>query len=121
MDDLAGVRSRRGIRAGGNAGGSIERGVTNVFDVSLVIAAQPTSRTRFESVTARPADTKWDASAPSRVEARRAASGHLLVHPLVNGQDVGWFLLVGVGVLRTFRIAFDFGNKRIALVPLNAT
>lgn len=68
-------------------------GVTTVFDVSSVAANQIPSLPLFEPVTARPADTSWDTSAPARVEAQRMPSGHILVHPLVNGKDVGWFLL----------------------------
>jgi len=33
----------------------------------------------------------WEAKAPSRVELKRAPSGHLFVKGKVNGEDVGWF------------------------------
>jgi hypothetical protein len=48
---------------------------------------------RYRPVTTRPADTRWDSATPARLEVRRVRSGHLLVHPLVNGRDAGWFIL----------------------------
>ncbi|MCE9594352.1 MAG: retropepsin-like domain-containing protein [Planctomycetes bacterium] len=37
-------------------------------------------------------DTTFDANAPKALECRRSKSGHLLVHPRVDGKDVGWFV-----------------------------
>ena len=83
-------------------------GVTTVFDVTSVAAARGAARAQFEPVTARPADTRWDTSAPARIEARVAPSGHILVQPLVNGKDVGWFLLdTGAGGMVIDRKAAD--------------
>jgi hypothetical protein len=67
--------------------------VTSVFEISSVAPAPDSSQARFKPVTTRPADARWDTSAPARLEVRRARSGHMLVHPLVNGKDVGWFIL----------------------------
>ncbi len=36
-------------------------------------------------------DTDYDVEVPSRIEVQRARSGHLLVRPLVNGEDLGWW------------------------------
>lgn len=66
---------------------------TSVSEIRTVTAAPGSSRERYRPVTARPADTRWDSATPARLEVRRVRSGHLLVHPLVNGQDVGWFIL----------------------------
>ena len=41
----------------------------------------------------RPDDTRFDPAVPSRIELRRARTGHLLVHPRLEGRDVGWFIL----------------------------
>lgn len=41
----------------------------------------------------KPADTRFDHSKPTLLETRGGPSGHLLVHPLLNGKDVGWFIL----------------------------
>lgn len=69
-------------------------GVSNVFEIRSVAAATPAaSRSRFGAATARPADALWKAGVPANVEVRRVRSGHLLVRPLVNGGDAGWFIL----------------------------
>ncbi len=68
-------------------------GVTSVFEIRTVAAAPASARAGFERITKRPADARWDATTPARIEVRRVRSGHLLVHPLVNGKDVGWFIL----------------------------
>ena len=68
-------------------------GMTSVYEIGTVEAAPASSRARYAPVKARPADVRWDAAAPARIEVRRARSGHLLVHPSVNGEDIGWFIL----------------------------
>lgn len=74
-------------------------GVKAVYEIRSISAAPRGSATRFKRVTARPGDTRWDASA-ARIEVRRAKTGHLLVHPLVEGEDAGWFILdSGAGVM----------------------
>ena len=69
-------------------------GVANVFEIKSVTKAAPAApRSRFGPATARPTDARWKPNAATRVEVRRAKTGHLLVHPLVNGEDAGWFIL----------------------------
>ncbi|HKS26218.1 MAG TPA: retropepsin-like aspartic protease [Pyrinomonadaceae bacterium] len=68
-------------------------GTTNVFEIRSVAEASRAARSSFEPVTARPPDTRWNQTVPPGVEARRVRSGHLLIHPLINGKDVGWFIL----------------------------
>lgn len=77
------------------------------FDVRAVDAAGNASGMRWSSVSkpptfvrspyARPrglpADTAFDAQAPAEIEVQRTRTGHLLVHPLVDGEEVGWFIL----------------------------
>lgn len=42
----------------------------------------------------RPADNvRFDSAKTAAIPVRRTRTGHLLVHPLVDGKDVGWFLL----------------------------
>lgn len=53
----------------------------------------PAGANPYAPVASRPADTTWKAGAAAGLEARRARSGHVLVRPLVNGRDVGWFIL----------------------------
>jgi hypothetical protein len=83
-------------------------GVTSVYEIRSVKSATASSRARYAPVKARPADVRWDASVPARIEVRRARSGHLLVHPLVNGEDVGWFILdSGAGTMVIDKQAAD--------------
>jgi len=35
----------------------------------------------------------FDASKASTITVKHAETGHLLVHPMVNGKDIGWFIL----------------------------
>ncbi len=74
----------------------VATGVGDGVSTYTVEAVEPLPtfvRDPFAVVPGRPADTTWDAQAPAELEVRRTRSGHLLVHPLLDGQDVGWFLL----------------------------
>src|SRR5829696_5950201 len=46
-------------------------GTTSVYEIRTVAAAPGSSRARYRPVTARPADTRWDAAPPARLEVRR--------------------------------------------------
>ncbi len=68
-------------------------GEKQTFTVRTVTAAPDFVRSPFQMLPSKASDTAFDAAAPARVEARRARTGHMLVHPRINGQDVGWFIL----------------------------
>lgn len=38
------------------------------------------------------AEAIFDTQAPCELEVKQTTTGHFLIHPLVNGKDVGWFL-----------------------------
>jgi hypothetical protein len=38
-------------------------------------------------------DVSFEASAAPALETRQLRSGHMIVHPTVNGKDIGWFIL----------------------------
>lgn len=40
-----------------------------------------------------PNDIAYDKTVAPQIETKRAESGHILVHPRVDGKDVGWFIL----------------------------
>lgn len=47
-----------------------------------------------------PAGFRFNDDLPADLEIKRAPTGHLLVHPLVDGQDVGWFIFdTGAGAI----------------------
>lgn len=67
----------------------------------------------------QPDDTTFDRSAPAALETKRAPTGHVLVHPLLNGKDYGWFIFdtgAGQNVLdnRTIKSA---DLKALASIP----
>lgn len=78
-------------------------GPSNTMRVSG-LAAAPAPEAVFEPPLERPADARFDPDAPPLLEVKRVPTGHLLVHPLVNGEDVGWFIFdtgAGSNVLST--------------------
>jgi len=51
-----------------------------------------------------PDDSRFDPAVPAQLEAKRALTGHVLVRPLIDGQDVGWFIFdtgAGINVIDT--------------------
>ena len=65
-------------------------------------ASQAPATQPVESNDAEPSPPRavvFDAAATGELDVVRAPSGHLLVHPTVNGQDVGWFIFdTGAGI-----------------------
>lgn len=64
-------------------------------------------------------DTSFDKSVSPRLETKRAPTGHLLVHPQVNDQDLGWFIFdTGAGTNVLDRRAIKAAKlKTFAEVP----
>lgn len=54
--------------------------------------ALPPDASRFRFDASPPTDATFDAAATSVVPAKITRDGRLLVRPLLNGQDLGWFL-----------------------------
>jgi hypothetical protein len=69
------------------------RGVTSRFHLERARSAPRAAEHWYAPPSARPADTHFDPNIPARLEVRRARTGHLLVHPQVEGRDAGWFIL----------------------------
>jgi len=46
----------------------------------------------FTPQLAAPKDTRFVADVASKLEVKRVRTGHLLVHPLLDGRDLGWFI-----------------------------
>jgi len=67
-------------------------GLTDVFTVESIAqtVGQPSS---YSPPDTTPQDTAFDSMLSATVETKRAVSGHVLVHPRVNGKDIGWFIL----------------------------
>lgn len=61
-----------------------------LFEVERVSKA---SKEACKAVTERPSDTTFDEEKPATLKIKRTPTGHVLVHPLINGEDLGWFFL----------------------------
>jgi len=59
-------------------------------------AATNTGDNPFRPKISPPTNVTFDTNKPAQLEVKKTEAGDLLVRPLVNGQDVGWFVL-GVG------------------------
>lgn len=72
---------------------SSEGGLTNTVTLTKVERAPTFIRSPYSKPPWSPIDTRFDPSALATVEMKRTFTGHILVHPLVDGKDVGWFIL----------------------------
>jgi hypothetical protein len=76
-----------------------EEGQLSLIKIERVFEAPESAAATCRPVTARPMDTRFDSQKPASVALKRLPSGHLAVHPEVDGWDVGWFLLdTGAGM-----------------------
>jgi hypothetical protein len=58
-----------------------------------VLDARPASADPGSRYVAPAQDVHFDPTRAADVELKRVPSGHLLVHPLIEGRDMGWFIL----------------------------
>ena len=65
------------------------------------VSTPPTTvRSPYARPVARPDDVTFDSTQPAELETKRVFSGHVLVHPTIEGEDVGWFILdTGAGAM----------------------
>ncbi len=64
------------------------------------LASLPDVSPRLE----RPADTRFEAARDPALEVKRTRTGHLIVKPRINGEDLGWFIFdtgAGANVIST--------------------
>jgi hypothetical protein len=74
----------------------VERGGSNGMNMTVTIERASDApvffRSPYEPVLSPPDDITFDTAVPAALEIKKAPTGHLLVHPLVDGKDVGWFI-----------------------------
>lgn len=70
-----------------------EGGLTDSFEVEQGAGTADASAPCAMPALARPSDYTFDADAAGEIEVRLSPIHLLLVHPLVDGEDVGWFAL----------------------------
>ncbi len=81
--EIGGVRVPRTIRRGT---------LDALHDVYRVTAVEHAPGIEFARPADPPRDWLLDAEVPATLEAKRARTGHVLVHPAVDGADHGWFI-----------------------------
>lgn len=87
---------------------SNDDGIGSQFEITEVAPAPVFVRDPFEFAALEPPGMRFDASLPAEIGTRRVPSGHLLVHPKVDGEDIGWFVLdSGAGGMVIDRAAAD--------------
>jgi hypothetical protein len=100
-------RADLGWKVPGKIVSSLAGGVANTYQVRAVRKAPGAPARVYDPVTTRPEDTHFDPKKSSRLEVKRARTGHILVRPRIDGQEVGWFI-------------FDTGAGGTALDPVAA-
>jgi predicted aspartyl protease len=84
--ELDGITFPAVIERGGSSGMSMRITLDKAADAPQFI------RSPFEPVLSRAGDVTFEAAAPAALEIKKAPTGHVLVHPLVDGKDLGWFI-----------------------------
>jgi len=70
-----------------------DEGLTDTYRVDEARQGIEQKRSPYSLPDLAPTDTSYDTATSAQVETKRAESGHVLVHPRINGKDVGWFIL----------------------------
>ncbi|MBI3845422.1 MAG: retropepsin-like domain-containing protein [Planctomycetes bacterium] len=65
---------------------------TTVTEIRSIRRLEKKADDPFARITARP-EARFDSALSPHLEVKRAKTGHFLVHPLVDGKDIGWFIL----------------------------
>ena len=94
-------------------------GMSMVMTIESAGDAPQFIRSPYEPVLSPPDDITFDAATAAGLEIKKAPTGHLLVHPLVNGKDVGWFIFdtgAGANILEK-RAAETLGVEQYGEIP----
>lgn len=70
-----------------------QAGIENRLTITAAGEAEGVSSSDCTLAVTAATDTRFDADAPAEIEVRQVRTGHLLVHPRVEGRDMGWFIL----------------------------
>jgi hypothetical protein len=69
-----------------------QAGQTETFRVGSIRPAPAAPASVYDFVATRPDDTKFDPTASPDLVVKVATTGHALVRPKVDGQEIGWFM-----------------------------
>jgi hypothetical protein len=115
---FAGYRDDLGWKLPGKVAMKLGAGITHTYEVVSVSLAPAAGAGVYDPAPARPADARFDPDVSPRLEVRRTRTGHVLVHPRIDGTDLGWLIFdTGAGsstVLHRGAVA------RLKLTPVGA-
>lgn len=117
--DLDGVVTLDGFRTPERVTQTSNTGASNVINVETIRASSQAEAAWLSPSSTAPTDTRFDRSITPALEVRRAPTGHMLVHPLIDGKDVGWFIFdTGAGANVLAKGAIDaLGIEPFGEVP----
>jgi hypothetical protein len=114
---FAEYRDELGWKVPGKLSIDLGAGITNTYEV-LSVSAAPAAAGVYDPVRASPTDAHFDPAVAPRIEVRRARTGHVLVHPRVDGLDLGWFIFdTGAG---SSAVVDRTAAARLKLTPVGA-
>ncbi|UCE60986.1 MAG: retropepsin-like domain-containing protein [Phycisphaerales bacterium] len=93
-------RDFKGVRLACRVDHVDDAGKTDAVEIADIAAAPHSAGNPYERITKRPDDTRFNADAPAELKVKATPTGHLLVHPSVDGRDLGWFIFdTGAGAM----------------------
>jgi hypothetical protein len=118
---LGGYKEFAGIKFPGEVVTKGPSGMEVTFRTESIGEAPVFFRSPYQMVDAPPTGTTFDGAVPPALEVVKAPTGHILVHPLVNGKDVGWFIFdTGAGsLILSTPVAKEMGVGIFGKVPAN--
>lgn len=95
-----------------------EGGLTD--KVTATKAEKPEDSFSYAAPEWKPQDVAFQSGVPTRVECKRAISGHILVNPKLNGKDVGWFILDSGAEVMVIdnKVADDLKLRKVGKIAL---
>lgn len=76
-----------------------QSGLSSTATIESLEPAPVFIRNPYEPVASAPSPARFDDTQPAALQVKRARTGHLLVKPIINGRDAGWFIFdTGAGI-----------------------
>ncbi len=116
---LEGTRESGGLRIPRRIIEETENGARTEFEWEQVTEVSPGEQSALAPPRVTTSDVQFDSKVASKLEVVRAPTGHLLVRPRINGQELGWYIFdtgAGSTVINTSSIE-KLGLKPIGKVP----
>jgi hypothetical protein len=93
-------------------------GITHTYEVQSVARAPAAGTDVFAPVKSVPTDVRFRPDLSPRLEVKRTKTGHILVHPKIDGMDLGWLIFdTGAG---SSTVLHRDALARLKLSPIGA-